>query len=241
MFRFLVNCPIRAVLVICCGLVAQPGLAQQFVIDDAGITDPGACQIEGWFSERTGWVLPACTPFSRTEITLGIGLVREAHGDHTHDEVEFVAQATVSLQPDAHRRIGASVVAGIGSSPFAQTAGERVEEVFAYVPITYTTNGQSVQIHLNSGWAYNRLYEVHRALHGVRADVSVRAPLQVIGEVFGEGVDTGFKVGLRLHEIPDLLSIDGSYGNGFSADDPGIGLAVGIAITPGAFFRPIRL
>jgi len=241
MFRFLVNCPTRAVQIFCCALLAQPVFAQQFVVDDAGITDPGACQIEGWVSESARWVLPACTPVSRTEITLGIGLVREAHGDHTHDEIEFVAQAKVSLLPDDPGRVGVSVVAGFGSSPFAQSAGERVEEFFAYVPLTYTAANEVLQFHLNGGWSYNRLDELHRALYGIRADVSVLEPVQLIGEVFGEGIDLGYQVGVRWHALPDLLSIDASYGNSFSSDDPGIGFALGVAIMPSAFFRPIRL
>jgi len=214
--------------------------AQQFVVDDAGITDPGACQLEGWIGEAAGWILPACTPIGRAEFTLGVGYADEAHGGHAHRHTEFVAQAKVNVVPDDPGAFGASVVAGFGFGPFAQATGTSVEELFAYVPVTWTHPGERAFLHLNGGWAYETEASAHRALYGVRGDLVVHDRLTVIGELFGEGEDVGAQGGLRVTLVPDFLLLDASYGVGVAGDTPDIGFALGIALTPRAFFTPIR-
>jgi len=214
--------------------------AQQFVVDDAGITDPGACQLEGWIGEAAGWILPACTPIGRAEITLGVGYADEAHGGHAHRHTEFVAQAKVNIVPDDPGVFGASVVAGFGFGPFAQATGTSVEELFAYVPVTWTHPGERAFLHLNGGWAYETEASAHRALYGVRGDLVVHDRLTVIGELFGEGEDVGAQGGLRVSLVPDFLLLDATWGVGVAGDTPDIGFALGIALTPRAFFTPIR-
>jgi hypothetical protein len=63
--------------------------------------------------------------------------------------------------------------------------------------------------------------------------------MAVIGEPFGEGQDLGVQGGLRLALVPDLLLLDATWGVGVAGDTPGIGFALGIALTPRAFFSPI--
>lgn len=219
---------------------AQSVGAQQFVVDDAGITDPGACQLEGWLGESAGWILPACTPIRRAEITLGIGYADEPHGDHSHRHVEYVAQVKVNVFPDDPGALGASVVTGIGFEPFAQATGTPLEAFFAYVPLTWTRLDERAFLHLNGGWAYETEDGEHRAIYGVRGDLVLHHQVTVIGEIFGEGSDVGVQGGLRVPLIADLLLIDATYGVAVSGDTPDIGFALGIALTPDAFFRPFR-
>jgi hypothetical protein len=214
--------------------------AQQFVVDDAGITDPGACQFEGWLSEAAGWILPACTPMRRTELTLGIGYVDDLQGDHSDREVQYVAQAKVSLLPEGPGTVGVAVVAGLGLGPFAQAAGIPLEAFFAYVPLTYTLlNGRAV-FHLNGGWAYGHEDDHHQALYGIRADAVLHERVIVVGELFGEGSERGVQGGLRVTVIPDLVVVDASYGAEVAGDRPDIGVALGVAVTPRPFFAPVR-
>lgn len=214
--------------------------AQQFVVDDAGITDPGACQIEGWVGESAGWLLPACTPIGRVEFTLGVGYLDEPEGTETNRQVEYVAQAKVALLPDDPGRVGLSVVGGFGFDPFAQVTGVPLESVFAYLPLTYTLADGRAQFHLNGGWAYQHEVGNHDPIYGIRGDVALHERVTLIGEFFGEGSEQGAQGGLRVAVIPDLLLVDGSYGASVSGDTPDIGFALGIAVTPRAFFTPIR-
>ncbi len=221
-------------------MVAGPAHAQQFVVDDAGITDPGACQIEGWVGESAGWFLPACTPLGRVELTLGIGYLDEPEGTETNRAVEYVAQAKVALLPDDPGTMGLSVVAGFGFDAFAQATGVPLESVFAYLPLTYTLTDGRAQFHLNGGWAYQHEVGNHEPIYGIRGDVVLHERVTFIGEFFGEGSEQGAQGGLRVAVIPDLLVVDGSYGASVSGDTPDIGFALGIAITPRPFFTPIR-
>ena len=221
-------------------MMAGPADAQQFVVDDAGITDSGACQVEGWVGESAGWLLPACTPIGRVEFTLGVGYLDEAEGTETNRQVEYVAQAKVALLPDDPERVGLSVVGGFGFDPFAQVTGVPLETVLAYLPMTYTLADGRAQFHLNGGWAYQHEVGNHDAIYGIRGDVALHERVTLIGEFFGEGSEQGVQGGLRVAVIPDLLPVDGSYGASVSGDTPDIGFALGIAITPRAFFAPVR-
>ena len=246
MIRFFLTCTSQARLGFSALLIgalsfgAQSVRAQQFVVDDAGITDPGACQFEAWLGESAGWVLPACTLISRTELTLGIGYADERHGDHTDRQVEYVAQAKVNFLPDAPGGLGVSAVVGFGFGPFAQATGVPVEGLFAYVPATYILPGERAIFHANAGWSVETERNLHRLVYGFRNDVVLHERATVIGEIFGEGQDLGVQGGLRLSIIADLFLIDASYGAALSGDAPDIGFAIGIAITPPRFFTPIR-
>ena len=54
-------------------VTAASGLeAQQYVTDDAAITEYRGCQIQMWHGERSSWVLPVCTLVPRLELSLGL-------------------------------------------------------------------------------------------------------------------------------------------------------------------------
>jgi hypothetical protein len=231
-----------AALLVAAALLAAPGaLAQQLVVDDAGVTDPGACQLETWISATAGWILPACTPLGRAEVTLGLGVSEEAQGDVLLQDLEYVAQVKLGLLPAGPGALGAALVVGAGFGPFAQATGERIEGAYTYVPLSYLMPDERLALHLNGGWSFDRLDGVHRALYGARADVMLAAPLTALSEVFGEGEDLGFQVGFRLAVLPERFHVEGTYGGALRGEAPAIGFAVGLAWTPPPFFRPLRL
>ncbi|MFN3597774.1 MAG: hypothetical protein ACK41D_10945 [Rubricoccaceae bacterium] len=217
----------------------MPAAAQQFVVDDAAITGPGACQLEGWLGGSATWLLPACTPLGRAEITLGAGRVQDNHGDHTHAGLEGVAQVKVRLVPDAPGATGVSVVVGAGFGPFAQATGERLSGGYAYLPLTYTAPGERLLVHANAGTSYAREGRALRLLYGLRADLVVAGPATLIAELFGEGGDMGAQAGLRLALVPDRLGLDASFGLALRGEGD-TGPALGLAWTPAPFFRPLR-
>lgn len=211
--------------------------AQQMVVDDAGITDPGACQLETWMGQLGGWFQPACTALGRTELTLGIGYTDEPHGDHTHRHTEVFAEAKVNVLPDDPGALGLSLVAGAG---FGFEAGLPFEGVYAYVPVTYTLASERALFHANLGWAYETEDRQHVALYGLRADVALHERVTLLGEAFGIGTALGAQGGLRLTIVPDLIAVDATYGATLRGDLPDLGFTVGLAITPAPFFRPLR-
>jgi hypothetical protein len=230
-----------SVLAALLAILGQPSLAQQFVVDDAAITDPGACQIEAWLGEAAAWILPACSPLASTEITLGLGYADQSHGAHIDRHVEYAAQAKVNVRADAPGAIGASVVAGFGFRPFAQATGMPLEGLFLYLPITYSLPGERAMVHLNCGWSYDVAgSKLHRAIFGARTDLVLSNRLEITGEIFGEGADVGMQGGLRFLGVPDLFLVEVSYGAALTGVTPDIGLALGISLTPPAFFSPIR-
>jgi hypothetical protein len=237
---FFPGCPIRAVLagLFVAALLSAPALAQQVAVDDAGITEPGACQLEAWVGRLGGWALPACTPFSRTELTLGIGYADEPHGDHSHRHTEVFGEAKVNLLPDDPGTVGVSVVAGAG---WGFEAGLPFEGVYAYVPATYTLPTERALVHANLGWAYETGAEQLVALYGLRTDLGVHERVTVLAEVFGIGTAVGAQGGLRLSILPELLTLDATYGATLRGDAPDLGFTVGVSLTPAPFFRPVRL
>ncbi len=212
---------------------------QQFVVDDVGIVDYRACQIEAWHGEQSTWILPACQPVRNLELTVGLGrLVTE---NETWDP-EYVVQGKYLLRPDRADGVGVSLVVGAGISPIRQPGGRRVTDLFAYVPATMSLAGDRLLIHPNLGWLLERERGEeeggvrHILTWGMRGDVALLERLEAIGELYGEGSEgLGWQTGLRVHLVPDRLLVDLSYGNHFDVDDPGTGFTVGFAWTPPAF------
>jgi hypothetical protein len=180
------------------GLLAASGAhAQQFVTDDAAITDRGACQLEAWYGEAASWVLPACHFVREFELTGGIGFVNDGEGRST----EYVLQGKYLLREMTSNSFGVGVVAGLGYDPLAQVAGG-VHGVFAYVPVSFSWREDRLILHGNLGWHLEREDHGHDHHHGRDADPghhaltwAARADLLIplaggrfsaIGEVFGE-------------------------------------------------------
>jgi len=222
--------------------------AQQFVVDDAAIADHGACQVEAWHGRTASWVQPACTLVPNLEITAGVGWIDHGEPDR---EVEWTVEAKYLFREMAPGRFGVGLIAGVGVDPSAGATGDRFEEVFAYVPISYTTPGERLLLHANFGWHYESAHGhdhghghddegSHYAMTwGVRADAPIPVAADrftLIGEIFGEDrLLPEFQIGLRTALVPDRLELDVSWGGHTQDDLSGFGWVVGLAWTPPPF------
>jgi len=225
-------------------LVSPRGLgAQQFVTDDAAITDARSCQVEAWHGESASWVLPACNPFSGMEFTAGVGFVGTGDGRQT----EYVLQAKSLLRETEPGRPGIGLVAGLGIGRIGQISGRAVSGAFAYVPVTALLTGDRLIAHANAGWQYEREEhdhggDSHRVGHhgfgwALRADAGLSPRFTALGELFGQnGGRPEFQVGLRSIALVDRLAIDVSWGGQLESGAAGAGWAVGFAWTPNAVF-----
>jgi hypothetical protein len=215
--------------------------AQQWVVDDAAITEPGACQVEAWWGEAEQWVLPACTLLPRTEVTLGAGWFdRGAGGTDPH----LFAEAKLLGRDSDALRWGWGVVVGTALSLDGDT--DRVSQLFAYVPVTVNLEAIPLVLHANAGWALEReLHGDHAHDHrgllwGMRGDLALSDRLALLGEVSGiTGDPAEGQAGIRLFVVPDRLALDLSYGFSLDSAEDGLGFQLGLAWTP-APFRPLR-
>jgi len=216
--------------------------AQQWMVDDAAITESGACQIEAWWGETERWMLPACTLVPRTEITLGTGWFdrgadqRALHG---------FAQVKVLGRDAEGTRWGWGAV--VGASRSGEGEGGAATQIAAYVPVTVNVQTLPLVLHLNTGWALERETHIDHAhthrgvLWGMRGDFTLSERLGLVAEVSGlSGEAAEAQAGLRLAVVPDRLTMDLSYGVSRDRAEDGLGFQVGLAWTPAPFrsFEP---
>ena len=214
-------------------LVLSHGIiyGQQLVVDDAGVTEHRAFQLEAWLGTEESWILPAYSPLRGLELAAGAVI--------TDDETFAVTEAKYMFRAPANNRAGFGLVAGTLIAPFG--------EFYSYIPVTIPLLDERVVLHGNLGFMLERHDEQHgdhthtRDDHlftwGARADIATFGPISFLGELFGENSDRpDFQVGLRLEILPGLLEMDFTYGNNFSRDSSGPGFTAGLAWTP----PPIR-
>jgi hypothetical protein len=211
--------------------------AQQFVTDDAGIVEHGACQLEGWVGATTSWLLPACQLIRGVELTAGIGSVRVDNARTT----QYVFQLKQLFRESDAGSGGIGFVAGVGLDRGSQVAGGTTTTAFAYVPASTPLYGDRFVAHGNVGWRYATSERVHRFTWAMRADVALSsAPVwpTAIGELFGEGAGKpAYQVGVRATVGRDRLLVDLSWGDHTDRTQRGPGWALGVAWTPPPFIR----
>jgi hypothetical protein len=215
---------------------AVPTQAQQWVVDDAEVTAPRSCQVEGWWGEAEAWLLPACALGTRGEVTLGVGRLDPGTGSRVgHAAAEFKGV----LMADAQGAWSLGAVVG-GASPF--DALGRPTDVWAYLPLTLASLPAAATLHLNVGWGFEREdhgthTHTHRGLTwGTRGELPLGERVSLLAEVHGfQGEPTETQAGVRLVLLPDLLEMDLSYGrplDGEAAAEERLGFQVGLAWTP---------
>jgi len=240
MTRFIPGCPIRAALAglfVAALLAAPAAFAQPFVVDDAGIAAPGACEFVGWADPEQAWTVAACTPLARTEFTVELGVLREPYGDHTHTELELIAETKVQLLPDDPGQLGLAVVAGVALHPGQD---DLFEEAYAFVPITLLARSERVALHVYGGAA--RAFEdgALRGLYGARLDGQLVGELGAYAEVYGEGPDVGYQVVLRAGAVPDRVEVFAGVGGSLRGEAAASGPIIGLVWMTPRFFRPLR-
>lgn len=121
--------------------------AASLLVDDAGITDAGHCQLESWVRHTDAgqeWTtVPACT---LANIEWSLGLTR-APGDARR---QYAFGAKRVLVEGAARHWGLALGASVGGN----TQRPRADDWALNVPLTIAPGVQErVQVHLNLGWA----------------------------------------------------------------------------------------
>ncbi len=220
-------------------LIAAPTLAeaQQSLVDDAGIVATGACQLEVWGWDSGSWILPACSPVSGLELTLG--LILDTGGSTSTDHLG-VAEVKYLFRDGYAESWGVGIVAG---GTFAASGGS-FSGGWVYAPFTLSVGELPLTLHANLGWAIEREEEGdHHHDHtgflwGVNAEVELTPRISGYGELLGvTGDGAGLQMGLAATLIPQRLAVEASYGRHLTESEEGTGFQLGFAWTPPPFRR----
>lgn len=216
-------------------LLAAPVGAQQFVVDDAAVVEYRACQVESWTGSQEFWILPACSPLPRTEITLGLS--RFDAGREARD-LHGVAEAKHLFRSADEGRWGVGLVAG-GAFRFR---GGGTSQGWIYAPLTAHAASIPLTLHLNAGWAFEREHHVGHThdhagfLWGARVEAGFHSRFGGWGELHGvSGHGAEAQAAFTTILVPERLAVDLSYSWHLSDGEDGLGLQVGLAWTPPPF------
>ena len=228
-------------VVLLLGARATSLAAQQWVTDDADITDYRACAFQMWHGQRASWMEPSCTPLHNLELSLGFVAVWEEQGG---GRFEYEMQGKTRLRRLHTNSWGASFVVGYGRAPsFTGTVVDQGFSVFSYVPVSVSLWSDRLIVNANAGWAYEHRADVggNAVSWALRGDLRVRKLVTLIGEVYGaKGVGTNapdtpgeYQLGARVWARPNRVEIDFSYGGLLVARERGPGWTLALTlITP---------
>lgn len=222
---------------------------QQYITDDAAITERNGCQIQMWHGQRASWVLPVCTPARNAEISVGFIAVWE---DGADGHFEYVVQGKTLFRPLTKNGWGAGFVVGAGRDPALASTDPELRSYYAYVPFSVSLASDRVVLHQNTGWLYQRSGDErrfrgrHALTWAARADVEVgqlrmpgltdgaRVPLLVIMETYGAqgaaGARPEFQIGLRSFIRPETVQVDVSWGGLLNSGRRAAGWTIGLMI-----------
>ena len=222
---------------LCSGLwvCVLPAIAggQQYVTDDAAVTEFKACQIQIWHGERSSWALPVCTPIRNLEMSAGLIAVWK---DEADGHPEYVAQLKTILIQSTARHWGVGLVLGTGRDPGLTGIRNPGFNIYTYVPVTTSFLNERLILHNNIGYMYEHRtgHENDRQLLTLasRADVQLRKYFVVVGEIYDSaGSEAEFQLGVRGWARPGRAQLDLSYGGLLMRAGVAAGWTLGLALT----------
>ena len=193
--------------------------AGAFMVDDAGVDEPGECKVESWTAfasnrDFIGVVAPACgVNLGRpVEITVPVGRVRFDRVWST----DLVLEAKTPIIPFGEdSKFEVALVGGVGFN----LTQSKTAAAFVNMPISFQVS-EALRVNVNVGFI--RDLEDTRTLTtwGAGADFSLTKKITLIGEVFGFNSETGAQAGIRYtpHEKIDFDLIYGRNLAGERAD-----------------------
>lgn len=212
--------------------------AQQYITDDAAITEHRACQIQMWHGERSSWVLPVCTPLPNVELSLGFIAVWD---DGAEGHFEYVVQAKTLLRPLTTDGWGAGFVAGTGRDPALASTAAQQTTVYAYVPLSLSLADDALVLHQNTGWLHQNVAgrTADALTWAVRGEARLRRHVHAVAEAYGADgsarAPAEYQLGVRGALRPERVQLDVSWGGRLRTSRRGQGWTVGLTLTTPPF------
>jgi len=205
--------------------VSKFAVGQQMVVDDADITTYRSFQTEIWYGSIDSWVLPAASPFSFLETSIGVGF--NSKESFAHNAWLFETKyAPEFFRVDEH---AVSLVTGITTDP-----GLTFESFYMYAPYTREILGNTSLLHVNLGYELkNNDGLEHEIFYGIRSDIELSDRLYLLSEVFTSNLDPpAFQAGVRIILLDELLEADITWGRGMEEGVRAPGFNFGLTYTP---------
>jgi hypothetical protein len=215
---------VRSLLLRLLGLAAALGCAaaplpahaaRPMITDDARLVDAKACQIESWVRVNRSrphelWAVPSCNPTGNLELALGGAVAQDGTG---LGRGTTLAQAKTLFRPLRTDDFGWGAVLGVARDPNIDPVGNLIDNIYAFIPASWSLAGDRVVLHANVGALHDRHERRTRGTWGLGTEIALFGPVQLIAESFGEGGSKPFRhAGLRIWLVPDRLQVDTTVG-----------------------------
>jgi hypothetical protein len=202
----------------CAGVLIPPHAhaGRPMTTDDASITPMGECQLQSWVQRTNGmgelWLLPACSPLARMEITLGGALRWSDRSGRSTLNTLGTMQFKFLLRDYAPGEWGAAFSLG-QSRGGADAAEDRVDARPFNLVTSYQAADKAFNLHFNVGV---RRDEAHNETHATWAAAYEHHPADRLGafvEVIGESAKpASLQTGFRYDVIPEHVSMNFTIG-----------------------------
>ncbi|HEU0201226.1 MAG TPA: hypothetical protein VFR86_12425 [Burkholderiaceae bacterium] len=207
--------PPRAVVAAALTLVALPAVAgRPFATEDAGVLEPGECELESFYARATArdtpretgwWLQPGCGIGVRTQLAVGAGMTR-VEGESTR--AVAVAGKTY-LRPLTDDQWGLTVAYQLG---MARPPGESFEHDLTEVRAVVTVPLGQTLVHANVGWNRAQVDRIDSTLWAVAIERPLLKALDVGAEAYGDDRTAAWLgVGARYAVVADKFFVDASY------------------------------
>lgn len=201
---------LTALSLLCATTAAHAG--RPMTTDDAAITTDGQCSLQSWWQRQAGateqWLLPACTPWRRTEFTVGPTFGTDASG---RSSTVYTAQAKALILPE-HSNGWGLALAFATSFDAGHRGDPRLSSRWLNSITSYTSTDALYRIHINVGVL--RDVQIRRSIMtwGIAYEFS---PMARFG-YFAEGFKTGagpvtLQVGCR-YDVSEHFSLNATLG-----------------------------
>lgn len=209
------------------------------ITDDARVVDAQACQVESWVRRNRAsteyWALSACNFTGNLELTFGGARTNEAGGTHTSDVVLQGKTVFKTLEPDGWSW---GLAAGYVHKPSVQAGSPVMNDVYAYLPASFSFKDGRVVLHANLGWTDEKENAQRRDFltWGVGAEIQLGERTWLIAESFGRNEGRPLlQVGIRHWIVPGQVQVDATYGNRFGLPYEERWLSVGLRFLSARF------
>ena len=185
------------------------------VTDDARIVDAKACQVESWVKRNRDsteyWALPGCNFTGNIEVTYGGARTSAFGATETTDVLLQVKTLFRTMEPGGW---GTGLVLGSIRHPPERTDRRFADDLYAYVPTSFSFRGDRFVLHTNAGVLHERREHRHHLTWGVGGEAQLTAQSWLIAETYGQNEGRPFlQLGMRHWIVPNRVQVDVTYGN----------------------------